>query len=71
MGNHPRRAMVKDWPAYLRTFRAKHDLTQAGLADGLMVSRRLVENWESGLNSPPAYLKIALQSLGQKLCARE
>jgi ribosome-binding protein aMBF1 (putative translation factor) len=63
MANHPRRAIVKDWPKYLRDFRDKHGLSQKELADKLMVSHRLVENWEGAVNTPPPYLKIALNEL--------
>lgn len=69
MGNHPNRSRIKDWPAHLRAFRVRHNLTQAQLADRLMVSARLVENWEADVNSPPAYLKIALQALEDRLGA--
>lgn len=67
MTSHPNRSKVRDWPGHLRAFRASHDLTQRELADKLMVSQRLVENWEGGVNVPPPYLKIALQELERKL----
>lgn len=63
MANHPRRSIIKNWPKYLKEYRARNHLTQSALADALQVSRRLVENWESGINKPPAYLKKALEQL--------
>ncbi len=60
MTNHPRRTVVKNWPKYLKEYRSKNNLTQKQLADALQVSLRLIENWEEGINKPPAYLKKAL-----------
>lgn len=59
--NHPRRSIVKDWPKYLKSYRAKKNITQAELADSLMISKRAVENWEGGINTPPPYLKLILK----------
>lgn len=63
MANHPRRNIIKNWPKFLREYRAKNMLTQKMLADHLQVSHRLVENWEAGTNKPPAYLRKALEQL--------
>lgn len=63
MGNHPNRQKVKDWARYLKEYRARLNLTQASLADRLAVSKRLIENWEAGENTPPAYLKNALRDI--------
>lgn len=65
MTNHPNRSLPFDWPAYLQAFRARHSLSQVSLANALGVSRRLVENWESSVNVPPVYLKLALQKLSE------
>jgi transcriptional regulator with XRE-family HTH domain len=70
MGNHPNRNKVHDWPEFLRGFRARHELTQKQLADHLMVSARNVENWEAGINVPPAFLKITLQALASQLTSQ-
>lgn len=67
MTNHPNRSKVKDWPEYLRKFRERHNLSQAELADNLEISKRLVENWEGKINTPPSYLKGALLNLARKL----
>jgi DNA-binding transcriptional regulator YiaG len=69
MGNHPRRSKVADWPGFLKEFRASHRLTQTELADCLQISRRLVENWEAGVNLPPPYLKAALMNMDRQLNA--
>lgn len=61
--SHPNRSKIRDWPAYLLAFRASHNLTQAKLADALMISKRNVENWEAGLREPPAFLKLALEQI--------
>lgn len=63
MVNHPNRNKIKNWPRYLKEFRASNNLTQKQLADRLQTSLRNVENWEAGLYSPPAYLKKALQTI--------
>lgn len=63
MANHPRRSIIKNWPKFLKDFRAKHKLTQKELADRLQVSCRLVENWEGAINMPPPYLRKALDEL--------
>lgn len=60
---HPNRSKVRDWPAYLLAFRAKNHLTQAELANALMISKRNIENWEAGLREPPAFLKLALEKI--------
>jgi transcriptional regulator with XRE-family HTH domain len=70
MGNHPNRNKIRDWPGFLREFRARHGLTQEALADKLMVSKRNVENWEAAVNTPPPYLKITLQALEDNLNTR-
>lgn len=67
MGNHPRRSMVRDWPEFLKKFRASHELTQKNLADLLQIPCRTIENWESGINVPAPYLKRALQDLAKSL----
>ena len=61
--SHPNRNKVTDWPGFLREFRLRHNLTQKALADKLQISLRNVENWESGFNKPPSYLKRALKDL--------
>lgn len=63
MANHPRRSIIKNWPKYLKDYRAEHDLTQKALADYLQISVRLVENWEAGINKPAPFLKKALVNL--------
>lgn len=63
MTNHPNRSKVNDWPAFVRAFRDKNGLTQAKLADVLQISKRTVEEWESGRNTPPPYLRLALFAL--------
>lgn len=63
MGNHPNRAKIKHWSEHLKRFRSTHNLSQKQLADALMVSVRLVENWEENINRPPAYLKHALTQI--------
>ena len=61
--NHPRRNKIKNWPEYLRKYRDVNGFTQASLADRLMISKRVVENWEGGINTPPPYLKITLDAI--------
>lgn len=69
MVNHSNRNKLSPdkWPEYLRRFREKHDLSQVDLADYLMISRRVVENWEMKINEPPAYLKYALFEVERKI----
>lgn len=67
MTNHPNRSKIKNWPEYLKQFRASHGLTQVKLADLLGVAASLVEQWEMGRFTPPAYLKLALQQVGHRL----
>ena len=54
---------IKDWAAYLRLYRKRYTLTQRELGKLLGVSRRSIENWEGGINQPPAFLKLALAYL--------
>lgn len=63
MANHPNRSRVKDWPKFLKEFRASRGMTQKQLADALQVSTRAVESWEMGINNPPQYLKKALSTI--------
>lgn len=63
MKNHPNRNKIKNWPKYLKAYRASNNLTQKQLADKLQISLRNVENWESGISKPPAYLKKALKNI--------
>lgn len=68
MTNRLNRGKVRDWPAYLRAFRSKHDLTQERLA--LLLSNiavRTVEGWEQAEFTPPPYLKLALVHIATKL----
>jgi transcriptional regulator with XRE-family HTH domain len=67
MTNHPNRSRVRDWPAYLRAFRAQHDLTQKQLADQLQIATRTVEDYEGGKRTPVPYLKRALNDLRREL----
>lgn len=59
--SHPNRSKVKDWPEFLREFRQRNDLTQKQLADLLQIAASYIENWEAGKDTPPPYLKKALQ----------
>nr|DAL58613.1 MAG TPA_asm: putative transcriptional regulator [Caudoviricetes sp.] len=40
----------------IRELRARTGLTQAAFAAALHIPKRSVENWEGGVNTPPAYL---------------
>lgn len=62
---HPNRNKVRDWPEYLRSYRASHDLSQRQLADALQISRRTVEDWEAGRREPIAFLRLALERLAK------
>lgn len=60
------------WPKALREYRKLHNLSQAKLAALLSLpnqplSLRTVEEWESGRNTPPPYLKHALGWLKMNL----
>lgn len=66
---HPNRSKVRDWPVYLASFRVQHNLSQAGLADALQISKRTVEAWEAGRFEPPPYLRLALERVAEKLLA--
>lgn len=65
--NHPRRNKIRDWPRHLKEFRRGHSLTQRNLADILQTSLRSVENWETSVHYPPAFLKLALERVEQVL----
>ena len=67
MTSHPNRGKIRNWPEHLRAFRSRHALSQKQLADKLMISARLIENWEAEINSPPPYLKMALTKLEAEL----
>lgn len=53
--------------AELKAFRKSVGLSQVGLAEALSISRRSVEDWESGKSSPPPYLRLALAALNANL----
>lgn len=44
----------------LQNARAKTGLSQVAIANLLDISRRNVENWESGLREPPKYVQRAI-----------
>ncbi len=67
MANHPHRGNVKDWPAYVRTFRERHALSQVQLAGKLKVDETTVQRWEAGERMPAPYLKRALRDLAREL----
>lgn len=51
----------------IRTIRAKTGLTQQAFADCYEIPKRTIENWESGVRTPPPYvirlLDLAVQAL--------
>jgi DNA-binding transcriptional regulator YiaG len=53
--------------AEIRAFRAALGISQAGLAEALGMSKRGVEEWEAGRREAPAYLRLALAALNQRL----
>lgn len=63
MTNHPNRNKVRNWPKFLREWREDYGFSQKDLADALQISKRNVENWEAGINEPPAYLRKALSDI--------
>lgn len=65
--NHPNRGQVRDWPAYIKLFRVRHDLSQIKLAEHLRVDETTVQRWESGESTPKPYLKRALRDLSREL----
>jgi DNA-binding transcriptional regulator YiaG len=66
--NHPNRSKVKDWPSYIKAFRAKHGLSQVKLARMLNnVEETTVQRWEAGESNPAPYLKRALRDLAREL----
>jgi ribosome-binding protein aMBF1 (putative translation factor) len=65
--NDPNRSRIKDWPAHLKAFRAKHKLTQRQLADMLPSSVRVIEDIKQGEYAPRPYLKRALRDLARGL----
>ena len=70
MTNHPNRSKIKEWPAYIKLFRARHDLSQVQLAEKLQVDETTVQRWESGECKPAPYLKRALRDLKQEMFNR-
>ena len=64
---HPNRNKVRDWPEFLASFRASHDLSQKQLADKLQISARTVQDWEYGRGQPAPYLRLELQQLANPL----
>lgn len=44
----------------MRELRAASGMTQVRYAEHFCVPRRTVENWDSGTNTPPDYIKILL-----------
>ena len=64
---HQNRNNAHNWPEFLVSFRARHNLTQAKLADELQISRRTVEDWEAGRRKPIFFLNLALERVEQRL----
>jgi len=54
-------------PAEIKSFRALTGASQANLADDLGISKRAVEEWEAGRRAPPAYLRLALAAIKERL----
>jgi ribosome-binding protein aMBF1 (putative translation factor) len=65
--NRPNRSKVTDWSRYIKTFRARHGLSQVRLAAKLAVEETTIQRWEAGERVPPPYLKRALRDLEQEL----
>jgi DNA-binding transcriptional regulator YiaG len=53
-------------PAELKTLRAALALSQAALAKRLGVQPGAVVRWETGVRSPPPYLRLALERLAEQ-----
>jgi len=50
------RQMAKHETSPIRTMRIERGLTQQGMSDLLHIPKRTIENWETGVNTPPAYV---------------
>jgi transcriptional regulator with XRE-family HTH domain len=53
-------------PDELKRWRARHQITQDELAKLLSVNIMTVSRWERGLQTAPAFLRLALESLARK-----
>jgi len=54
-------------PDEIRKLRQAEGLSQRGLADRLHISRRTVEDWESGRRRAPWHLKLAAAAMRYRL----
>src|SRR5262245_13918242 len=57
------RGQSMDWPQALKTYRRRHGLTQASLAELLNVDPTTVSRWERGRDQPALGIRRRLQSL--------
>lgn len=48
------------WQSKIKTARMATGLSQIKLANLLQIPRRNIENWESGINEPPAWVQTLL-----------
>lgn len=53
--------------ADLRMWRLDHGLTQAELADRLLIAVLTIKRWEGGTSGIPTFLRLALAELDRQL----
>lgn len=49
--------MAENFNEKLRKARAETGLSQQGMADKMLISKRTIENWEAGNRVPPLYVQ--------------
>jgi transcriptional regulator with XRE-family HTH domain len=49
--------MTNNFNEQLRQARKEAGLSQQGMADKMLISKRTIENWEAGQRTPPPYVQ--------------
>lgn len=58
--------MPEDWSTFVRRYRARHGLTQAGLGSIVGVAQRTISRWERGEDRPSLEQQRLLRDLGME-----
>jgi transcriptional regulator with XRE-family HTH domain len=58
--------LSEDWSTFVRRYRARHGLTQAGLGSIVGVAQRTVSRWERGEDRPSLEQQRLLRDLGME-----
>lgn len=62
--------MIETFADELKVARSVAGISQQKMADTMLIPKRTIENWESGIATPPAYVQrwvlLELESIGKE-----